>query len=926
MRYLLFILLSHTALSQVPSGQWVASPYPFSESSEITLTVSGINTGNMSGVSEVYLWTWYTKTDGSTTNPDSNWNGQWGNSNDAMKMINNNDGSFSYTFRPTELYDDTGIERIGVLAKAKDGTGDKKTQDHYIDVGIFSFDLLEPENSYSIIGSGGNQGVVAETDVNVDFTLFEGNNIINEKKSSKNFNYLIQNIVENTSYSLKAKDLASGDEITRSFDVVIKPDVSYVEVPYNNLKDGANYIDNGNVVLLFYAPGKEFVHINGSFVDWKKENSFLMNYDPKLNRFWYEIENLDIDKLYSYQYIVDGVISIADPYSEMILDSSHDSYLCLTQDCGFDNLPSYPLGNNHAASVLDMDRQFNWEDENYLKPKKEELLIYEVLVRDFDEGKSFKSLYEKLDYLEGLGVNAVELMPVNEFDGNESWGYNPSFHMAVDKAYGSPRELKKLVNECHKRGIAVILDVVYNHATGQNPYFRLWNTKPNAYDGEPTNENTFFQISPVSESYLNYFNDINHDFSYVRDYMKRINSYLINEYHIDGFRFDLTKGFTNEEIAENYISSRVDYLKMIADDIRDVDEESYIIFEHFQGFEEKIFSEYGILTWGEENYNYNEATMGYTSDFSGISYKKRGFKNPTLVGFMESHDKERLMYKNLEYGNSSGSYDIKYFDNAIDRMKAAGALFFTIPGPKMIWQFGELGYDISINKCPDGSVKEDCRLSNKESAFKLNMDKSIKRSQLYDVWSRIISLRNTEKIFHTEEFNMNLSSELKTIKLYLNDSDQEISEVVVIGNFGMKSVQITNDMLPGGNLYDIYYNNLVLDRNTLLESPLQPGQFMIIANGKTKLEDDQGLALGLERSDNQILNVYPIPTQNILNIEFSRRKRYELIFLDSNGRLIDTNQLDGSILEKDISNYNKGFYYVLVQSESDTSFVRIIKN
>ena len=132
----------------------------------------------------------------------------------------------------------------------------------------------------------------------------------------------------------------------------------------------------------------------------------------------------------------------------------------------------------------------------------------------------------------------------------------------------------------------------------------------------------------------------------------------------------------------------------------------------------------------------------------------------------------------------------------------------------MIWQFGELGYDISINKCPDGSVKEDCRLSNKESAFKLNMDKSIKRSQLYDVWSRIISLRNTENIFHTSEFNLNLSSDLKTIKLYSNESDQEISEVVVIGNFGMKSIQITNDMLPGGNLYDIYYNNLVLDRNT----------------------------------------------------------------------------------------------------------------
>ena len=151
-----------------------------------------------------------------------------------------------------------------------------------------------------------------------------------------------------------------------------------------------------------------------------------MNYDTELNRFWYEIENLDINKLYSYQYIVDGVISIADPYSELILDSNQDSYICLTQDCGFDDLPSYPLNNKHAASVLDLERSFNWEDQNFVKPKKEELIIYELLVRDFDEGKSFRSVIERLDYIQGLGVNAIELMPVNEFDGNESWGYNLS--------------------------------------------------------------------------------------------------------------------------------------------------------------------------------------------------------------------------------------------------------------------------------------------------------------------------------------------------------------------------------------------------------------------------------------------------------------------------------------------------------------------
>ena len=91
------------------------------------------------------------------------------------------------------------------------------------------------------------------------------------------------------------------------------------------------------------------------------------------------------------------------------------------------------------------------------------------------------------------------------------------------------------------------------------------------------------------------------------------------------------------------------------------------------------------MSWGEENYNYNEATMGYPSDFKGINYMSRGFSNPTLVGFMESHDKERLMHKNITYGNSSGNYDVKDFNNSISRMKAAGALFLTVPGPKMIF-------------------------------------------------------------------------------------------------------------------------------------------------------------------------------------------------------------------------------------------------
>lgn len=108
-----------------------------------------------------------------------------------------------------------------------------------------------------------------------------------------------------------------------------------------------------------------------------------------------------------------------------------------------------------------------------------------------------------------------------------------------------------------------------------------------------------------------------------------------------------------------------------------------------------------MMTWGNNNYNYNEATMGYvsTSNFSNISYKAHTFTKPYSVGYMESHDEERLMYRNLQYGNKSsdGSYNIKNKLEALQRIKLAAAFFFTVPGPKIIWQFGELGYDFSID-------------------------------------------------------------------------------------------------------------------------------------------------------------------------------------------------------------------------------------
>ena len=928
-KYLIILLffISKHSFSQVPTGNWSVDPDPFLENQQITITVSNINSGNLAGINDIYLWTWYSKFGGGSTNPDSQWNGQWDNSNEIMKMTKNSDGSFSFSFTPTELFNDNGIETIGVLAKAKDGSGDKKTSDYIFEVGVFSLNLISPSQNISVIESGSNLEIIANASVVSDFVLERDGIIIDEKDNISSYSYSLTSIEENTQLKLSATDVESGGTISREFSVVIKPSVSYETLPYDNLLDGLNFMEN-SVVFILNAPGKGFINIVGSFNNWEVSSQYLMKYDNTVDKFWLEITGLDKQSYHSYQYLVDGSIFIADPFSPIILDSYNDSYVCRTIDCGFSTFPSYPKDNKHAATMFKIDDGFNWEDDDFIPPKKEDLIIYELLIRDFHQDRSYQSVIDKLDYLEGLGVNAIELMPINEFDGNDSWGYNPSFHMAIDKEYGSPIKLKELVNESHKRGIAIILDVVYNHATGQNSYFRMWNSSSDSYDGTPTSQNPFFQISPVSQSYLNYFNDMNHDSFYVRDYMKRINRFLLDEYHIDGFRFDLTKGMTNEVNAENYSTKRINYLKSVADDIWEYEPESYIIFEHFQNSEEIIFSDYGIMSWGEENYQYNEATMGYPSDFKGVSHKGRGFPNPTLVGFMESHDKERLMYKNITYGNSNAGYDIKNFDVALNRMKAAGALFLTVPGPKMIWQFGELGFEQSIYTCDDGSISDNCKLSPKKSAFELGMDSDSRRIKLLDTWSRILKIRKNESVFRTNNFTTNFSSDLKYMELIDNNS-QNIKRVIIIGNFGTQAKEVNSIILPNGEWYNIYANNTKVVTSDQNRINLAPGQFIILADNKTTIPDDESLLLASE--DNFIENkikIYPNPSKNKFYIESdnSLKLPLKLSVFNINGSLVLQRKIIDHSYYLEDSILPKGMYNFVLSNNEFTVSKKIIKN
>ena len=193
----------------------------------------------------------------------------------------------------------------------------------------------------------------------------------------------------------------------------------------------------------------------------------------------------------------------------------------------------------------------------------------------------------------------LNLMPVNEFEGNESWGYNPSFYFAADKYYGPKNDLKRFIDECHKRDIAVILDIVLNHSYGRSSFVRLYSSGD---FGPPTEENPWYNvISPNPVFSWGY--DFNHESEQTKQLVDRINKYWLEEYKFDGFRFDFTKGFTNTPgDGGSFDQSRINILKRMADNIWEVDSSAYVILEHFApNSEEQVLSDYGMMIWGNLN-------------------------------------------------------------------------------------------------------------------------------------------------------------------------------------------------------------------------------------------------------------------------------------------------------------------------------------
>ena len=584
-----------------------------------------------------------------------------------------------------------------------------------------------------------------------------------------------------------------------------------------NAKDGVT-LNGNNATIVLYAPGKQSVVLLGDFNDFAPSNKYMMKKDG--DYFWYTIDGLTPNTEVAYQFLVDKTIKCGDPYGTMILDPWNDKYINETITV-YPNLRPYPTGKtNDVVSVFSTTpTTFNWTVTDFQRPKQNSLAIYELLFRDFTAQRSVKAALTKLDHIKALGINAIELMPIQEFDGNNSWGYNPCFYFAADKAYGTVEDYKTFIDECHKRGIAVILDIVINHATGLHPWMKMWCDS----DGQASNNNPFF--NKVARHPFNVFHDFNHEYAKTREYFKQMLQYWLKEYNIDGYRFDLSKGLTQKNSGSNvgtwnqYDASRIAIIKDYADAIREVEPDAYIILEHLSDYaeEEELANYKGILLWRKAMSAYSETVMGWTgggkSDFSGAVAFGR-------VGNIEDHDEERVAYKAIAYGQSYVKSD---WGRISKHLQAAYALHFLSPYPKMMWQFGEMGYDISIGS--DDGQKVEPKPVHWEY---MNV---AERKALYDAMCKCITFRTSHQDMYGFEGkpviqtwavgDANMAA--KTL-VYSTAS----GSVIVMANFTNASSNATCNVPVQGTWKNLVTNAAVELNSASYTTTLAPGDYVVL--------------------------------------------------------------------------------------------------
>ena len=910
--FLIFTTLSATA--QILD---VSPAFP-TQNDEVTLIYDATQgNGALEDVSTIYIHTGLIT---NTSTSPSDWKhvqGSWGTADTDVLMTSLGNNLFSITINIPSFYNfPAGTEVFSLAMVFRNANGSIVGRDTD---GSDIYYTIYPENSgllgkffaptaYVFANVNQEVSLLAKTNSNADLQ-FENLTNASTIAQSNDASILSHNFSSSTPGDFWIRFTATdGLETVQDSAFILVTSPPSIANPPQDALTGINRVAPDSVLFKLYAPEKSNIYVIGDFNDWIPTADYQMNLSEDGTTWWLGVGGLLENQRYGYQYLIDGQ-PFADPLSELICDPWNDGNIPAYV---YPNPYPYPTGQTSGfVSLFETNPiPFNWQHNDFEKPHKSDLIIYELLVRDFIAKHDYLTLIDTLDYLENLGINAIELMPINEFENNESWGYNPSFHMALDKYYGTPEHFKMFVDACHSRGIAVIQDVVLNHAFGQSPMVRMyWD----AANNEPTENSPWFnQTCPHQPFCWGY--DYNHEVQATKDYIDRVNLYWLNEYQVDGYRFDFTKGFVNA--STNFSQTRIDILKRMADTIWAVHPDTYIILEHFcDNNEEKILADYGMMIWGNITHDYHNAHKGISSNLTWGLHSERDWNEPHLISYIESHDEQRTMYEALTNGASTNtSHDVKDLNIALYRAQTAAVLYLLTPGPKMIWQFGELGYDIDINF--------PCRVCNKPILWNYYFD--VNRKQVYDVYAATLHLKKEFPTFQDGNLNHSLSAMNKRL-IFTHDE----MDAVVLCNFAVNPAQPLGGFTQTGWWYEYYSGDSLLVENVNMQVPMNPGEYKVYTSEKLDLPNIVS-TVDLEDlvAEDYIQSIFPNPSSNQVTLRISEKVSPEKIYiLQIDGSIVrEITPNNGSEVVFDISDLAPGKYFVYVESQLKFAVESLIKN
>jgi hypothetical protein len=492
------------------------------------------------------------------------------------------------------------------------------------------------------------------------------------------------------------------------------------------------------------------------------------------------------------------------------------------------------------------------------------------------------------------------------------------------------------------------MDIALNHTTGLNPLAQLyWNSATN----QPAANNPWLNVSATHP--FNVFNDFNHESLATRYFSSRVMDHWLTEYKLDGFRFDLSKGFTqnancgastsNVACWGNYDASRIAIWKRYYDSCQLKSAGSYVILEHFAANNEEIeLSNYGMMLWGNHNANFSQAAMGYSTpdgggntwNFEGYLHTVRGWTNPYLVAYMESHDEERIMYRNLNFGNSAGSYNVKDLNTALRRMELCTSFFLAAPGPKMLWQFGDLGYDFPINYCTDGTINNNCRLDKKP--IRWDYQGVVARKRLYDIYAAMNKLRYHpwyKDVFIANNTNITRSMG-SAVKTLVQRSATDSSMMVVIGNFDVVAQTGSVSFPTAGTWYDYLNGGTITATGASQNFSLQPGEYHVylnrnLVNAVVTATGGPGVNANKMQAS---LHPNPVKENGRLSLTMPKTSNVEIEIFDTGGKKLSAvfsgrlskgdHQVD---LRSSLAGLPSGVYWFRIHSAEDQLSLKFVK-